>query len=751
MPLSSAAIIILLIVVLVYPVTCGHFVHADRPLPSLIYERIAALKPDLLRALLHRGFTTPTPIQRAALPAALTGRDIVGMARTGSGKTLAYMVPLIQRVGAVHSPKYGARALVLVPTRELALQVLKVGKDIARGANRGAGHGKSATGDDAGTASEQLRWGLVVGGDSLEEQYNLMASNPDVLIATPGRLLHLLVEMNTNLKSVEFLVFDEADRLFELGFETSLTEIISKLAPSRQTLLFSATLPKSLVEFAKAGLQNPKLVRLDAESKISNDLQMAFISVKPKEKEAALLLLLRDVIQTPQASELPTYGEALSDDEEGERPDRKRKYQHGGKKFGCKPHWKDRREKQQGQDTDLLASQSIVFAATKHHVEYLSLLLQDAGYSVSSIYGSMDQAARRSQLGRFRAGKTSIMVVTDLAARGIDIPLLPNVINYDFPASARTFVHRVGRTARAGRTGWAYSFVTNSELAHLFDLQLFLGRPLITAPTQEEDFANNLILGTMPRERLDLDNDHFRSNMLEDSSTLAALLGVAEKGQKMYERSQPKASQESYRRAKELTASAQGLAGSEREEEGVHPIFKDLLASMPAASTSAAVTSKVGSSTTNKASRTDLLAQINAFRPSETVFEIGHRGKTPAAQIMQKRRVSLGKAKAKIATKDKEQEGDDKDEVGFDDDGLEISMAGDGFVGEMADEDDLVVSIMPFLSALSGQSADRVYLNSCRMLSTPAPHPRSRRKIIAIHQYTWAMYKKAPKRNEAIL
>lgn len=263
-----------------------------------------ALKPDLLRALLHRGFTTPTPIQRVALPAALTGRDIVGMARTGSGKTLAYMVPLIQRLGAVHSPTYGARALVLVPTRELALQVLKVGKDLARGAVRRPHHSKANTEDD--NSNEQLRWGLIVGGDSLDEQYNLMASNPDVIIATPGRLLHLLVEMNASLRSVEFLVFDEADRLFELGFETSLTEIISKLGETRQTLLFSATLPKSLVEFAKAGLQNPKLVRLDAESKISNDLQMAFISVKPKEKEAALLLLLRDVIKTPQASELPT-------------------------------------------------------------------------------------------------------------------------------------------------------------------------------------------------------------------------------------------------------------------------------------------------------------------------------------------------------------------------------------------------------------------------------------------------------------
>lgn len=647
------------------------------------------------------------------------------MARTGSGKTLAYMVPLIQRLGAVHSPRYGARALVLVPTRELALQVLKVGKDLARGANRGA-HGKTKedpAGGGAGSANEQLRWGLVVGGDSLDEQYNLMAGNPDILIATPGRLLHLLVEMNASLKSVEFLVFDEADRLFELGFETSLTEIISKLSPTRQTLLFSATLPKSLVEFAKAGLQNPKLVRLDAESKISNDLQMAFISVKPKEKEAALLLLLRDVIETPQASELPSYGEPVTDDDDDD-DDRRRRGRdtmqgrdfnkrpshsstrggRGGRFSGTsssRPHqsqsWKGKK-KEDPNNRDLLATQSIVFAATKHHVEYLSLLLVEAGYAVSSIYGSMDQAARRSQLGRFRAGKTSIMVVTDLAARGIDIPLLPNVVNYDFPASARTFVHRVGRTARAGRKGWAYSFITNSELAHLFDLQLFLGRPLIAAPTTVDDYANNLVLGTMPRERLDLDNDHFRSNMLEDSSTLATLLGVAEKGQKMYEKSQTKASQESYRRAKELVTTAKGLAGSEREEEGIHPIFQDLLASLPSSSTAASSISKP----TAGNSRTDLLAQINAFRPAETVFEIGHRGKTAAAQIMAKRRVSLGKAKAKLIMKEKEEnegEGDhedegegDEEEVSNADVGGEESMGLDTPVEELADEDDLIVS-----------------------------------------------------------
>ena len=453
------------------------------------------------------------------------------------------------------------------------------------------------------------------------------------IIATPGRLVHLLVEMASDLRSVQFVVYDEADRLFELGFSTALDEILSKLSPNRQTLLFSATLPKSLVEFAKAGLQNPKLVRLDAESKISSDLEMAFLSVKPKEKEAALLILLRDIIGVPLlVQENGDSGDWLDQEERSVGQKRKRD-----------PH-DNKKEKAEKSDfnQELAPTQTIVFTATKHHVEYLSLLLCTAGYSVSAIYGTLDQAARRSQLAAFRSGRTQLLVVTDLAARGIDIPILSNVVNYDFPIGSRTFVHRVGRTARAGRKGWAYSFITNSELAHLYDLQLFLSRPLILAPQPPAsddaavNYSDNLILGTIPREKLDLESDHFRSALLEPSTALIALLAVAEKGQKMYERSQSKASQESHRRAKELTNSGvKGLAGSEREEQGMHPIF---------------VSNNLHSTTpTSEATRANLLAQVNAFRPTETVFEIGSRGKRPANLIMQKRRVSLGKAKTKPA------------------------------------------------------------------------------------------------------
>ena len=264
------------------------------------------------------------------------------------------------------------------------------------------------------------------------------------IIATPGRLLHLIVEMNLDLKSVQYVVFDEADRLFEMGFETALTEIVHKLPPSRQTLLFSATLPKSLVEFAKAGLQNPKLVRLDAESKISSDLKMAFFSVKQAEKDACLLLLLRDVIGVP-------FGSPKSKDNESST-DKK------GKGKGKLRH----------SEVVTAPHQTLVFAATKHHVEYLTNLLTTAGYAVSHIYGSLDQTARTQQMDQFRRGYTSVLVVTDVAARGIDIPVLENVVNYDFPQGARVFVHRVGRTARAGRQGrfdtsTIYNFLLHSH------------------------------------------------------------------------------------------------------------------------------------------------------------------------------------------------------------------------------------------------------------------------------------------------
>ncbi|KAJ7045551.1 P-loop containing nucleoside triphosphate hydrolase protein [Mycena alexandri] len=560
------------------------------------------LHPSLLRSLTLQGYRIPTPIQRLSIPALLENppRDLVGMARTGSGKSLAYMVPLVQRLSGRHATAFGARALILLPTRELALQLLKVGKELARGWH--AGHGGHA-GDGAevqdSAKGESLRWSLIVGGEGLDEQFEMITSNPDIIIATPGRLLHLIVEMNMDLKSVQYVVFDEADRLFEMGFETALNEILHRLPASRQTLLFSATLPKSLVEFAKAGLQDPKLVRLDAESKISSDLKMAFFSVKQAEKDACLLSLLRDVIKVP-------FGQAPPTEDANGDPLRKSKVKHSEQRTA--PH------------------QTLVFVATKHHVEYLLNLLTTANYAVSHIYGSLDQTARSFQMDQFRRGLTSILVVTDVAARGIDIPVLENVINYDFPQGARVFVHRVGRTARAGRQGWAWSFITNAELPYLLDLQLFLGRPLKAdvSGDSEQEYTETLILGTFEREKIDEEVEYIRT--LEDKNhSLPMLREVMKRGHGMYERSKGKASPPSYKRAKEMTKDPKWiLAGS---DSGVHPV---LLRGADGPQRRI-----------QEEARKALLRSVNSFRPSETIFEVGSKGNTANSALMKDRRKAL--------------------------------------------------------------------------------------------------------------
>ncbi|THU95667.1 DEAD-domain-containing protein [Dendrothele bispora CBS 962.96] len=566
------------------------------------------LHPSLLRSLTLQGYRIPTPIQRLSIPALLANppRDLVGMARTGSGKSLAYMVPLVQRLGGRHSVTFGARALILLPTRELALQILKVGKELTRSWNHDK-RGHADDEEDAGNArkSQVLRWSLIVGGDAMDEQFEAITNNPDIIIATPGRLLHLIVEMNLDLKSVQYVVFDEADRLFEMGFETALNEIIKRLPSSRQTLLFSATLPKSLIEFAKAGLENPKLVRLDAESKMSSDLKIAFFSVKQAEKDACLFTLLRDVIRVPLA-------DALAKPVDTDKPDSK------GKKA------------QRGLDVTL-PHQTLVFAATKHHVEYLATLLSTAGYAVSHIYGSLDQAARTYQMEQFRRGRTSILVVTDVAARGIDIPILENVVNYDFPQGARVFVHRVGRTARAGRPGWAWSFVTNTELPYLLDLQLFLGRPLKCTVDEEGDqvYTESMVIGPFERAKIDEDVEYLKS--LEDANhSLPSMRAVMTRGHTMYERSKGKATPPSYKRAKEMIKDPKWLlAGSDR---GIHPVLLRR--------------TKSAQHLVQEEARQLLLHAVNSFTPSETVLEISSKGKAnnSNALLMKQRRMALAKS-----------------------------------------------------------------------------------------------------------
>lgn len=489
----------------------------------------------MLKSIARKGYKLPTPIQRKGIPPIMEGRDVVGMARTGSGKTAAFVVPMIERL-RMHSAQVGARALILSPSRELALQTLKVVKEMSK--------------------HTDLRACMIVGGDGMEEQFGALAANPDVIVATPGRFMHLIIEMNLDLKTVEYVVFDEADRLFELGFAQQLTEILHKLPPTRQTLLFSATLPKLLADFAKAGLTDPVLVRLDLETKVSPDLETFFFNIPPAARTTVLLYLLRDIIPAEEST--------------------------------------------------------IVFVSTKHHAEFLQTLLGHAGVPNTYIYGSLDQTARKANLARFRAGIVKVLLVTDVAARGVDIPLLDNVINYDFPPSSKSFIHRVGRVARAGRRGRAYSLVTSDEIPYFVDLQLFLGRRLVHNATEvakaDPDYTQELVIGTVPQYLVDSETETVQ-NIIRGDATLANLVSVCTKAYNLYAKTRPPASKESFRRAKEM------------KELAIHPLFRDRID--PAEQSHAAY-----------------VASLAKFRPAETVFEIGKRGTNV---VMANRRKAVAK------------------------------------------------------------------------------------------------------------
>jgi ATP-dependent RNA helicase DDX54/DBP10 len=405
---------------------------------------------------------------------------------------------------------------------------------------------------------------LLIGGDSLEDQFSMMMSNPDIVVATPGRFLHLKMEMQLDLKTVEYIVFDEADRLFEMGFEEQLNELLSALPSGRQSLLFSATLPRSLVDFAKAGLTNPVLVRLDAETKISEELEMAFIATKNKEREANLLNIIQDVIKIPTATvdelrklETANRLDDDSDSDQGDDKNRKRK-----KKPFKKPRLPHANQLPSPHST-------IVFVPTRHHVEYITTMLKGAGYAVSYIYGTLDQHARKRQLLNFRAGLAPLLVVTDVAARGIDVPVLANVINYSLPGSSKIFIHRVGRTARAGNKGWAYSIVSDNELPYLLDLELFLGKKILLTPMYETraelmkeklgeeykipkvSFTDRMVLGSAPRINVENMMELF-NHLISSNYDLSVLQGVALKAEKLYFRTRTAAGAESVKRAREI-------------------------------------------------------------------------------------------------------------------------------------------------------------------------------------------------------
>ncbi|WP_323877842.1 DEAD/DEAH box helicase [Aeromonas caviae] len=355
-----------------------------------------ALDPALL-PLLPAALEKPTPIQQLAIPAALSGRDLLALARTGSGKTLAFGLPLLQRLDAASDRVQG---LVLVPTRELASQVSAALQEIADGLG--------------------VRLLTLCGGVAQECQERELALGPQLLVATPGRLRDLLAQQTLGLGALRMLVLDEADRLLEMGFWPDIQWLMKAMPEARQQMLFSATLPVELESLASGLLQDP--VRIEAEllNSLVNDIEERLYLVNRSSKVPALIALL----------------------EAGEWP------------------------------------QVLVFISARDDADGVAKKLARAGMTVAALHGNKDQATREQALADFKEGRVRVLVATDLMARGIHVEALPVVINLDLPEHAPVYVHRIGRTARAGQSGLAISLTCHGDGEALEGIRALTGRPL---------------------------------------------------------------------------------------------------------------------------------------------------------------------------------------------------------------------------------------------------------------------------------
>eukprot|EP00835_Amoeboradix_gromovi_P001738 NODE_86_length_22163_cov_0.379442.p1 type:complete len:716 gc:universal NODE_86_length_22163_cov_0.379442:15885-18032(+) len=486
------------------------------------------LNDELLRGITKSNYKQPTPIQRKVIPFLMSKTSVVAMSRTGSGKSASFLIPLIHHLSK-HSNTFGCRALVLSPTRELSIQLHSHYQILSK--------------------YTDLRAILLVGGDSLDEQFGAFSSNPDVIFATPGRLLHILVEMDRKLP-VEFLIYDEVDRLFEQGFSVQLHEISTRIPNSskRTTGFFSATLPNNVLEFTQSVCVDPILIKLDSEHKLSPELNLEFFYSIPEYKEAALLYVLSDIIKVPTGVQQVTKITQFAGDK-----------------------------------------QTIIFCATKHHVEYLSLLLKSHNYAVAHLYGTLDQSIRNIQTSRFRQAQCPILITTDIAARGIDIPILQYVINYEIPIP-KIFIHRVGRVARAGRSGAAYTLVSRDDLPYFYDLNETLGNTIVYGD-MEKPQMNDMRIGGFPKFALDRLVESIQR--LKDPA-LVALKSSKNHSQLKYSKSLPKASGDAYVFGKIFVS----------DHLKVHLKLQDKLYNKP---------------------QQDLVASIFKYRPKETIFEVGLR------------------------------------------------------------------------------------------------------------------------------
>jgi ATP-dependent RNA helicase RhlE len=361
---------------------------------TLHFPELGLAEP-LLLALETENYHAPTPIQAQAIPHLLAGRDLLGIAQTGTGKTAAFALPILQRLaaGAAGRPRNGMRALILTPTRELAIQI---------------GESFEAYGRNL-----RLRSTVIFGGVPQKRQTDALARGLDIVVATPGRLLDLMEQGHVRLDHVETLVLDEADRMLDLGFIQPIRKIVARLPKARQSLLFSATMPDEIAHLARGLLHDPVRVEVTPAATTVARIEQRVHFVAASEKRAVLTRMLQD----------GTIGRAL------------------------------------------------VFTRTKHSADRVAQHLERAGLRAGAIHGNKSQNARQRALGDFRDGRTHVLVATDIAARGIDIDGITHVFNFELPNVPESYVHRIGRTARAGAAGIAISFCDAAERPFLKDIE----------------------------------------------------------------------------------------------------------------------------------------------------------------------------------------------------------------------------------------------------------------------------------------
>jgi ATP-dependent RNA helicase RhlE len=365
------------------------------------------ISEPILKALINKKYETPTPIQEQAIPAALNGQDLLGIAQTGTGKTAAFAIPIIQQLNQPqpNQQKREIKALILTPTRELAIQIDECFRDYANYTN--------------------LRHTVIFGGVGQQPQVEALKRGTDILIATPGRLLDLINQRYITLGHIRHFVLDEADRMLDMGFIHDIKRLLPMLPKRKQTLFFSATMPPAIANLSKSILHNPVKVEVTPVSSVVNTIDQQLYFVEKPEKSNLLITIL---------------------------------------------------EKEQDKST-------LVFSRTKHGADRIARVLNKKGIGCEAIHGNKTQGARQRALTNFKSGKTRVIIATDIAARGIDIANLEMVINYDLPDVAETYVHRIGRTGRAGKSGTALSFCTQEEHVMLKDIQRLTGKKLNTVLT----------------------------------------------------------------------------------------------------------------------------------------------------------------------------------------------------------------------------------------------------------------------------